>query len=112
MITIVLLSCFISSLKSNAINPSTGEVENRNDSVLIAYNDLRIVNSKLIELQYQKEINTNLKTIISNDSIIIKKHIALNENISKDYKRAINQRNIFIGTTILAICISLILFVK
>ena len=47
--------------------PSTGG----QDSVLIAYDDLRKVNGKLIELEYEKEINNNLRNIVHNDSIAI-----------------------------------------
>lgn len=108
---IVLLSCSISLSGNNPILP-TGEVVTTNDSVMISYDDLRIVNSKLIELNYQKEINTNLRTIIANDSIIIKKHIELNDKVNKDYKNTLHQRNIFIGTTIVAVIVSLLFLIK
>lgn len=82
-----------------------GDVDNRNDSVLISYDDLRIVNSKLIELEYEKEININLKNVIYNDSIIIKDYTYLNDKLNKDYKRTIKQRNICFGISVLMIVI-------
>ncbi len=113
---IALLGCSI-SLSANEcgndnINTSTGEGEVVVDSVLIAYNDLRIANSKLIELDYEKQINSNLRDIIRNDSIVIKDYTILNENINKDYKRTIKERNIAIGTGIVFFIISIILLVK
>lgn len=65
---IALLSYSINLLASEHDTiPSTG----RQDSVLIAYNDLRKVNSKLIELEYEREINSKYKKVISNDSVAI-----------------------------------------
>ena len=65
---IVLLSYSTNSLANDVDTiPSTG----RQDSVLIAYDDLRKVNSKLVELEYEKDINKHLSSIIYNDSIAI-----------------------------------------
>ena len=77
---------------------STGELTK--DSVLVAVDDLRVANAKMIELKYEKEINLSLKEIVKNDSVAI---VALRENNSvvearaKKYKR---QRNIAGGTSI------------
>ena len=101
---IVLLNCSTSLFANNGILP-TGDVDSRNDSVLIAYDDLRIVNSKLIELEYEKEININLRKVIHNDSIIIKDYTYLNDKLNKDYKRTIKQRNVCFGVSILMIVI-------
>lgn len=99
MITIVLLSCFTSLYANNTDRDSTylptGEVV-KLDSVLIAYDDLRIVNSKLIELEYEKEINKGLCNIIHNDSIIINDYKTINNQILTDCKKAVKQRNIAI----------------
>lgn len=108
-ITIVLLICFTTSLRVNAANPSTGEVVNRNDSVLISYDDLRKANSKLIELEYEKKINTRLKEVISNDSIIISNYSNLNNTLNKSYKKTIKQRNVCFGVAIIGILTSIIL---
>lgn len=82
------------------------------DSVRISYDDIRIVNTKLIELEYQKKINNHLRNIVHNDSIIIKDYQELNTNLNKDCKKYIRQRNIAIGTTALFIVSSLVLFLK
>ena len=50
---IALLSYSINLYANNYHIPSTGEVV-REDSVLISYNDLKVVNGKLIELKYEK----------------------------------------------------------
>ena len=97
---------------TDSLNPSTGEQVVLKDSVLIAYDDLRIVNSKLIQLEYEQQINANLRNVIQNDSIIIRDYKVLNERINKDCKKAVRQRNIAIGAGALFFITSLILLVK
>lgn len=98
---IVPLGCSIDLSANNtdvdSLHPSTGEVVQPKDSVLISYDDLRLANSKLIELDYERQINNNLRCVISNDSIIIRDYQVLNERINKDCKKVIRQRNIAIG---------------
>lgn len=83
--------------------PSTG----RQDSVLIAYDDLRKVNGKLIELEYEKNINGHLRDIISNDSIAINNLRdginRINTDANLRVKRAKRERNIAGGISILSI---------
>lgn len=106
---IVLLSYSMNLLGNDYVsNPSTGVL----DSVAISYNDLRIVNSKLIELEYEKEINNKFRTIIYNDSILIENEKRINKQISIDYKKTINQRNICFGVAITFIIVSLFSFMK
>ena len=100
------------SNQTDLLNLSTGEVFIPEDSVLISYNDLRIVNSKLIQLDYEKQINANLRTIIKNDSIVIKDYKILNDRISKNCKKAVRQRNITIGAGVLFFISSILLLVK
>lgn len=112
---IALLSYSTNLYASNPIdslNLSTGKIVTPEDSVLISYNDLRIVNSKLIQLDYEQQINANLRTIIKNDSIIIKDYQVLNDRISKSRKKAVRQRNIAIGTGVLFFISSILLLVK
>lgn len=112
---IVLLGCSINLLANNDdkySNLSTGGVVGLNDSVRIAYDDIRIVNTKLIELEYQRKINSHLKNIVHNDSIIIKDYQDLNTNLNKDCKKYIHQKNIAIGTTAFFIISSIVLFLK
>lgn len=113
---IVLLGCSINLLASNkhtnGIYLSKGGVVVE-DSVLVSYNDLRLANSKLIELDYEKKINNKLRSIITNDSIVIKDYKVLNERINKDCKKAISQRNIMFGSaTVLFITTIITLLVK
>ena len=97
---IVLSNCSTSWSKSNitARIPFTGERADSvsKDSVLIAYDDLRKVNVKLIELKYCKLTNNKLNDIIKNDSIISKQKDA-------DVKKVKHQRNIAIGGGVLSI---------
>ena len=106
---IALLSYSINLLASEHDTiPSTG----RQDSVLIAYDDLRKVNGKLIELEYEKDINNNLKNIIHNDSIAIdalsSKIIGMERKHNKEIKQVRNQRNIAGGVGIIAIVLLII----
>lgn len=115
---IVLLGCSMNSYASevnDSIQPSYGGAQ-RADSVLIAFDDLRIVNSKLIELEYEKEINKNLKEVIANDALLIDNYRKLQIKTSEEVSRAIRQRNIFIGTTVgvsvVTILVTTLLLVK
>ena len=112
---IALLGYSTNSYASNTIdslNLSMGELVIPEDSVLISYNDLRIVNSKLIQLDYEQQINANLRTIIKNDSIVIKDYKLLNDRISKNCKKTVRQRNIAIGSEVLFFISSILLLVK
>lgn len=80
---IALCYCSTSYCQNDSI-PSTGGLE---DSVLIAYSDLRTVNVKLIELDYEKEINAKLKDIIHNDSIALNMATNAISNADIRYKR-------------------------
>ena len=106
---IALLSYSTNSLANEGDTiPSTG----RQDSVLIAYDDLRKVNGKLIELEYEKEINSNLRNIIYNDSIAIdnlKSGIdRISNEANKKVKKAKRERNIAGGIGIVAIVLLII----
>lgn len=83
---IVLLNCSTSWCQSNSNSFSTGELAN--DSVLIAYDDLRKVNAKLIELKYTKEINDSLKSIVTNQDVIIKDYKVVNNNLQKELTKS------------------------
>ena len=114
---IALLGCSINLLANNtnvdSLHLSTGDVVQPNDSVLISYDDLRLANSKLIELKYEKQINNNLRSVIYNDSIVIRDYQILNERINKDYKKVIRQRNIAIGgAAVIFVTTILTLFMK
>lgn len=112
---IVLLSCSInllaSSINTNRTCSSTGGVVVE-DSVLVSYNDLRLANSKLIELDYEKKINKTLRSVIVNDSIIIKHYKNSNILLNKSYKKLIRQRNIAIGGGVIFSIVTLLLLLK
>ena len=118
MITIVLLNCFINLYANDYHISSTGEVV-QEDSVFISYDDLKVVNSKLIELKYEKETNNILRTIIRNDSLIIDTltidNIRLTSNIqklNKSNKKYKKQRNIGFCVGIIGIIITSLMLIK
>ena len=103
---IVLLN-YSNSWSENSIISSTGGVP---DSVLVAVDDLRVANAKMVELKYEKEINADLRQIVKNDSIVI---VALREDntaIAAQAKKYKKQRNIVGGASgILAIILLILL---
>ena len=115
---IALLSCSINLYANNYHISSTGEVIQK-DSVLISYNDLKVVNSKLIELKYEKETNNVLRTIIRNDSLIIDtltinnlrltSEVQILNKANKKYKK---QRNIGFGIGIVGIITTILMLIK
>lgn len=109
---IVLLGSFMSLSANDNQHSFTGERVNVADSVLISYDDLRIANSKLMELEYEKRINTNLRQIVYNDSIVINDYAKLNEKLRNNNKKVKRQRNVCLGIAIVAVLGSIISFVK
>ena len=107
---ITLSSYSTSWCQSNVSLSSTGEQYGKSDSVLISYDDIRIVNSKLIQLKYEKEINDSLNVIINNDDKIIKEYNNNIKTLNTNINKVIKQRNI-IGLGGLVIILSLI-FIK
>lgn len=104
LVMIALLTCSMSWSKSDndSIHSSTGEPTQ--DSVLIAYSDLRVANSKMVELKYEKEINKHYRTIVSNDSIAINSlNLRIDNMVEKhkrDIKRVKRERNLLGITSI------------
>lgn len=106
---IALLSYSMNSLANEGDTiSSTG----RQDSVLIAYDDLRKVNSKLIELNYERKINKNLRDIVHNDSIAIDNLKSGISRISADADKRVKvikkQRNIAGGIGVVSIILLII----
>ena len=100
---IVLLSCSTSWCQNdNATISSTGELTASPDSVLIAFDDLRKANAKMVELKYQKEINDSLRSIIKNDDVIMREYSRNVDALKKQVKQVKRQRNIAIGGGVLA----------
>lgn len=100
---IVLLSCSTSWCQNdNATISSTGELTATPDSVLIAFDDLRKANAKMVELKYEKEINDSLRSIIKNDDLIMREYSRNVDALKKQIKQAKRQRNLAIGGGVLA----------
>ena len=100
---IVLLSCSTSWCQNdNATISSTGELTASPDSVLIAFDDLRKANAKMVELKYEKEINDSLRSIIRNDDIIMREYSRNVDALKKQVKQVKRQRNLAIGGGVLA----------
>jgi hypothetical protein len=72
------------------------------DSVLIAFDDLRKANAKMVELKYEKEINDSLRSIIKNDDIIMREYSRNVDALKKQVKQITRQRNLTIGGGVLA----------
>ena len=100
---IVLLSCSTSWCQNdNAKISSTGELIASPDSILIAFNDLRKANAKMVELKYQKEINDSLRSIIKNDDAIMREYSSNVDALKKQIIQAKKQRNLAVGGGLLA----------
>ena len=108
---IALLSYSTSWCQSNISLSSTGEQCGKSDSVLISYDDIRIVNSKLMQLKYEKEINDSLKVIINNDDKIIKEYNNNIKLLNDKINKVTTQRNIISIGGIVSI-LALIIFIK
>ena len=100
---IVLLSCSTSWCQNdNDTIPSTGVLTATPDSVLIAFDDLRKANAKMVELKYEQEINDSLRSIIKNDDIIMREYSRNVDALKKQIKQVKRQRNLAVGGGILA----------
>ena len=86
----------------NTTISSTGELTTSPDSVLIAFDDLRKANAKMVELKYEKEINDSLRSIIRNDDIIMREYSRNVDALKKQVKQTKRQRNLAIGGGVLA----------
>lgn len=101
--TLLLLSCSYSWCQNDNLNLPTGDGDSiKCDSVLISINDIKIANAKMIELNYEKEINRNLRSTIQIDSTIINSLrtnlAACKLNAEAEIKEIKKQRNIAIAT--------------
>lgn len=100
---IALLSCSTSWCQNdNATISSTGELTASPDSILIAFDDLRKANAKMVELKYQKEINDSLRSIIKNDDIIMREYSRNVDALKKQITQVKKQRNLAIRGGLLA----------
>ena len=106
----VLLSCSINLSSSGQVaNSSTGVL---GDSVKISINDLRKANIKLIQLDYEKAINNNLRQIIVNDSVLAEQARQRYILLDRTCKKIKKQRNIGVGAAIGSILLFIISIIK
>ena len=106
----VLLSCSMNLSSSGQVaNSSTGVL---GDSVKVSINDLRKANIKLIQLDYEKAINNNLRQIIRNDSILAEQTRQRYILLDRTCKKIKKQRNIGVGAAIGSILLFIISIIK
>lgn len=105
MITIVLLSCSISSYSQNNTSSTGG-----GDSVAIAFDDLRIANVKMTQLIYEREKVRLYQQMLRNDSIVINKLLEDQLDNTAKVQVAKQQRNYaLLGDGILAVVLILLI---
>lgn len=115
LVTIVLFFYFTNLYASdNDANIFYGGADTC-ETVEVNYNDIRIVNSKLIELEYEKEINNKLKLIIASDSAIIDtlenrvcRFSSNNYELAKQNTKLRKQRNIGFGVAFISIILAVV----
>lgn len=105
---IVLLSCSINSSSKNLYLLQGGSP----DSVTVAVADLRKANSKLIQLSYEKNINSKLRQIVKNDSVLIEQTRQECVLLRMQSKKVKTQRNVTIGGAAAAIVLLILSLLK
>lgn len=105
---IVLSSYSTSWCQNKHTIPFTGVLEQGDTLVEVPISTIKIANSKMTELKYQKEINAKLKQVVANDSVIIKglqNNVLYEQTRVNKYKK---QRNIAGGAGIGAIILAIL----
>ena len=105
---IVLLSCSINSSSKN-LSLLQGSSP---DSVTVAVADLRKANSKLIQLSYEKDINSKLRQIVKNDSVLIEQTRQECVLLRRQSKKVKTQRNVAVGGAAAAIVLLILSLIK
>ena len=106
----VLLSCSINLSSSGQVaNSSTGVLD---DSVKVSINDLRKANIKLIQLDYEKAINNNLRQIIVNDSVLAEQARQRYILLDRSCKKIKKQRNVAYCSSGVAIILLILSILK
>lgn len=111
MITIALLSYSTSWCQTNRTPTLSLTGELQSDTICIPIELLKVANAKMVELDYEKQINQSLREVVYNDSIVIADLCNSIEHNEVVYTTNINkvetQRNVAIGTS----AILLVLFI-
>lgn len=87
MLTMIALSSYSKGWCQS--NSSTGGC----DSVLVAYDDLRTANIKMIKLKYANQKINFMDSIIKVDSVELNSLKVINNNLIKNNKKIKKQRN-------------------
>jgi len=97
--------------KTDTIHSSFTGVRVSDEYAIVSYDALRIANAKMIELEYEKEINKNLKEIIYNDSIIISEYKTYIDDVDLKYNRKIKtlKKDLAISTGCGISCLALLI---
>lgn len=118
---IALLNCSTSWCQSNDVDTlsSTGVLDSNDSTVIVPISVIKQANVKLIELKYEKEINSELRNIIINDSVIIEGlkqneefYKALATNKEKELKKVKLQRKLLSYFGIAASVVAIVFAVK
>ena len=103
LITIALLSYSTSWCQTNRTPTLSLTGELQSDTICIPIELLKVANAKMVELDYEKQINQNLREIVYNDSIVIadlRNTIEHNEVVYNNTLTKVElQRNIAFGTS-------------
>ncbi|MBQ3306958.1 MAG: hypothetical protein IJG68_02060 [Bacilli bacterium] len=109
---IVLLSYSTSWSKNDTDTiSSTGVFTVYPDSVLIAFDDLRKANAKMVELKYQKEINDSLRSVVNTNNKIIRIYDNQVNELSQQVIYFKKQRNYAAGGGFFAALLLVITFI-
>lgn len=89
--TVLLLafSLNLSASDKDSVQSSLTGVLVSDNYALVSCDALRLANAKMAELEYEKEINKNLKEIVFNDSIIISNLKNNIEVVEEEYKQKV-----------------------
>lgn len=103
MITIALLSYSTSWCQTNRTPTISLMGELQSDTICIPIELLKVANAKMVELDYEKQINQSLREVLYNDSIVIadlRNTIEHNEVVYNNTLTKVElQRNIAFGTS-------------
>ena len=103
LITIALLSYSTSWCQTNKTPTLSLTGELQSDTICIPIELLKVANAKMVELDYEKQINQNLREVVYSDSIVIadlRNTIEHNEVVYNNTLTKVElQRNIAFGTS-------------
>ena len=113
LLTMIVLLSYSTSWSKNDTDTisSTGVFTVYPDSVLIAFDDLRKANAKMVELKYQKEINDSLRSVVNTNNKIIRIYDNQVNELSQQVIYFKKQRNYAAGGGFFAALLLVITFI-